>query len=373
MSKEGESMEQQREQIINKQDDAKDNIARSKHWLHWQEEIQEDGESREMRMKKSQARANSFPFKTALLYLVHATLGKWGNLLPKDIKVQRMTTALSNVVLKVSISNNSNEDLEALVIKIHGYTDVALKELRWLRVLSSNPFNHAPALLAEFGNGHIEKSIDAFSLTSAQMRDLTVAQEVMRAMSYLHLMYGEIGGGENDLYKRVERWRVKAVNSGVPGYEKLTEPEYADKLMVKCQSVDSPLVLSHNDLQMGNILIDEKGRISLIDYEYSNIAPRAYDLANYFCEWMADYSDITNPETMRQELFPPDHTKRRLCAAYIKCEPDNPLIDSLLQEIQPFIPLSHLLWTYWALHQAKFSSIEFDYLRYAQSRSSFLE
>ncbi|KAF9607647.1 hypothetical protein IFM89_037880 [Coptis chinensis] len=46
----------------------------------------------------------------------------------------------------------------------------------------------------------------------------------------------------------------------------------------------------HNDLQYGNIMMDEETRVvTIIDYEYSCYNPIAFDLVNHFCEMAADY------------------------------------------------------------------------------------
>ena len=53
----------------------------------------------------------------------------------------------------------------------------------------------------------------------------------------------------------------------------------------------SPLVFAHNDLLSGNIMVPldraqeaEAARMTFIDFESADWAPRGYDLANHFCE-----------------------------------------------------------------------------------------
>lgn len=351
---------------------------RTKHWIHWE------------LVNNNNNNINSFPFKTALLSVIHSSCGLWGSLLPKDILVERMTEAFSNVVLRVqqqqqqqqqdSLDTADPDDgsaihPHALIIKIHGFTDVALKELKWLRVLSGAGQSsvHAPALLAEFGNGHIEECIDATSLTVSEMRDLKIAKEVMRAMYALHSTIADIGG-DNDLYNRVERWRLKAEAVGLVEFEGVVNAEFCHKLVQECETVNSPLVMSHNDLQMGNIMRNkESGKITFVDYEYSNIAPRGFDLANYMLEWMADYSDARHRESMNRAKYPNEQERRQLLAAYLQCPGDDEQVSKLDDEIKPFLPLSHLLWTLWAIHQSSAcNEIDFDYIAYARTRHAFL-
>ncbi len=50
------------------------------------------------------------------------------------------------------------------------------------------------------------------------------------------------------------------------------------------------LKLSHNDLNLSNILINsEKSDILLLDYEYSSLNPLFYDIANFFTELKFTY------------------------------------------------------------------------------------
>lgn len=350
--------------------EAGNQIINTKHWLNWKEEDNRNGDSREERCAKNQDRANSVAIKTAVLILVHSTCNWWGNLTVEDISIVRMTAALSNIVLRVHAINDKLHDNEpaALVIKVHGHYEVALKELKWLRLLSATPDTHAPNLLAEFGNGHIEECIMAESLTANQMRTVETGKAVMQAVAKLHSQYEAIGSGENDLFKRVYKWRGKAEIVDLPAFKEAVSYEFADKIVRECEVVNSKLVLSHNDLQMGNILRESNGRITLVDYEYSNIAPRGFDLANYFCEWMANYADLHNAEIMNPEKFPDLETQKILCSAYSDGVPSH----ELLAEIKPFIKLSHLIWIYWAINQSICSRIDFDYIRYAKNRMLLL-
>ena len=52
------------------------------------------------------------------------------------------------------------------------------------------------------------------------------------------------------------------------------------------ESVNSPIVFCHNDLQPGNILRLSNGKLFVIDYEYSSYNYRGFDFGNHFCEWV---------------------------------------------------------------------------------------
>lgn len=310
-------------------------------------------------------------YKTAILSLVFDCVGVWGSLLPEDISIERMTEALSNIVLKVSIVDDAQKradgdnNLEPSAIIIKQHSDIESKELKWLRIISSSSL-HAPKLLAEFANGHLEECLDGRSLKAAQMRDMRIAKGVMQAMSHLHKTHpGPLSN--NDLYDRVERWRLRAVQSGIAGFEEYLSKAFADDLVKKCQAVNSPLVLSHNDLQMGNIVLERKSeKIILIDYEYCNISPRGYDIANYFCEWMTDYA-AEDRESLDPGKFPNPDQITELLASY----GDDDRLE--YKEIEPFINLSHYLWTCWSIRQIAVNpTVNFDFFKYAHNRAKMI-
>ncbi|RRT83035.1 hypothetical protein B296_00003907 [Ensete ventricosum] len=67
---------------------------------------------------------------------------------------------------------------------------------------------------------------------------------------------------------------------------------------------DQRIGFCHNDLQYGNIMIDEETRVvTIIDYEYASFNPVAYDLANHFCEMAADYHSET-PHILDYSKYP---------------------------------------------------------------------
>lgn len=59
----------------------------------------------------------------------------------------------------------------------------------------------------------------------------------------------------------------------------------------------------HNDTQYGNILKTDAGEVVIIDFEYSNYNYRAFDIANHFCEWTADYHS-SQPHHMHMDWLP---------------------------------------------------------------------
>lgn len=130
-----------------------------------------------------------------------------------------------------------------------------------------------------------------------------------------------------------------------------------------CAVKNSPVVLCHCDLLSSNILSKTNGDVVFIDFEYSCPVERAFDIANHFneyagfnCEW---------------DCLPTKSEEYNFLKHYLQTE--NPiLINSLINEIQPFYLSSHIYWGLWALLQATHSAIDFDFVSYAVKRLTAL-
>ena len=74
------------------------------------------------------------------------------------------------------------------------------------------------------------------------------------------------------------------------------------------------------------------------------------------------------------EKYPSVETQRAFIEAYLThsrgCDnvADHPSIESLIKEATTFAVLSHLYWGVWSIIQARYSTIDFDFLSYARAR-----
>lgn len=116
-------------------------------------------------------------------------------------------------------------------------------------------------------------------------------------------------------------------------------------------------VLGHGDLTLGNILFN-KDEIKLIDYEYSCILPRAFELANHLCEYSG--LDLNN------YIYPDKNTRISLIKEYI--QNDTEYKDIYLEIIDYYSLISHYYWGCWSLIQEGISTIDFDYKKYGENR-----
>lgn len=137
--------------------------------------------------------------------------------------------------------------------------------------------------------------------------------------------------------------------------------ELVDSLQPALESVHSSTVFCHNDLLYGNIIYQD-GCARFIDYEYGCPNPRAFDIANHFCEWAGfecDYKKYPNEAQQR-------HFVKNYC-----CGGED--VEVVMMEVKLYSPAPHLFWGVWALVQSTISDIDFDYLGYAELRFAEME
>ncbi|GFH48213.1 hypothetical protein CTEN210_04689 [Chaetoceros tenuissimus] len=162
-------------------------------------------------------------------------------------------------------------------------------------------------------------------------------------------------------------------------------PEKKVVLDDSCQSdairYSRDIVFAHMDCQSLNILTpksrcEKSDEIAIIDYEYAGYNPRAADIGNSF----AEFCDMNNLIPDYENEYPSDSCQNIFLSTYIRSNDSDlakKLDDSqewgqflhvMRDEVGKHSLLSHLGWACWSLIQLKTSSIDFDYLRYAQIR-----
>lgn len=136
-------------------------------------------------------------------------------------------------------------------------------------------------------------------------------------------------------------------------------------------SLESPIVLCHNDLLCKNVIYnEEEGHVRFIDYEYAGYNYQAYDIANHFNEFAGvsepDYRLFPDRETQLEWLRHYLGTCRRLKGE--QGEPQDKEVEDLRIQVNQFVLASHYFWGLWALIQHRFSDIDFNFAHYAMLR-----
>lgn len=182
------------------------------------------------------------------------------------------------------------------------------------------------------------------------------------------------------------------------------------RLETALKKIPEDVCFCHFDLQHGNIMQHRtKGDVCFIDYEYACVAGAAFDIANHWCEWCADY-EADQPHVLHPENFPTIQQQQDFIRCYLTslpqstCHPQvkgkhsedaldsighlsvhalprvmqgvlqseipDSVVEAFRMRVLAYVPLSHMMWMLWSIVQDAQSDVDFDFRGYAQQRFS---
>lgn len=184
--------------------------------------------------------------------------------------------------------------------------------------------------------------------------------------------------------KVTKQWGESAKNVQHGKFEDIVDKLLSDfdqVVRTMWKNFDSPIVLCHNDLNPGNILVcegDEKQveEMYFVDYEYAGFNYRSYDLGNFWCETFINNHFSISPYF---QVFPDDEliqNKQELfIRAYLsalkaidKTKVNNEEIQRTITEMISFSLGSHVVWGLWGLAQSEVTNISFGFEAYGLKR-----
>ncbi|XAR48637.1 Ethanolamine kinase [Bertholletia excelsa] len=315
--------------------------------------------------------------------LMKLLISLWGDVIDKNmLKVTHLSGAMTNRVYKISWPSNTENVTQTVLLRIYGEAVELFfdrdQEIQTFESISRN--GQGPRLLGQLQDGRVEEFIHARTLSASDLRDPGVSALIAAKLREFHNL--DMPGQKNIvLWKRIRNWLSKAKNvcSSKDAREfRLDDLEQEINLLEKGLSRDSQEIgFCHNDLQYGNIMINEKTRsITIIDYEYASYNPVAYDLANHFCEMAANYH-TEKPHVLNYDVCPgkqyPSLWERRRFARIYLCSggkhPSETEVEQLVEDADKYTLASHLFWGLWGIISGSVNgSIEFDYKEYARQR-----
>lgn len=289
----------------------------------------------------------------------------------------------------------------------------------------------APAYYGRFANGRVEEFYEHHvTLSCHDMPDY--AAEIASLLQQMHACQppcsvlpnlnvmnngggsGGGGGGGGDIWRAVDKWwdMISQGNNDFGSFDvqglkfewkwlqSVLREGQAKKAEKKDASITdqavafaNEIVLTHMDGQALNLLRPDDSLhpsltgksetdndnetelkpLKIIDFEYAGWNPRAVDISNTFCE----FCDMINLQAFS---YPSDKVQDVFLRSYLTgLESSSPLegltddeqslfITALMHEIGRFTLVSHLQWSVWSLVQHRLSSIDFDYVAYAEYR-----
>lgn len=329
---------------------------------------------------------------------------------------------MSNLLYRCSLSENIHTsnlgEPRSALLRLYGpaHSDTHV-QLEVFRKLADEKLG--PKLYATFEGGRLEEYLPSTALSWIDMTNDNVSSVIASKIASIHKL--ELGCLDRKPDWLLNMYRIhydflinarqspiifdefvsnstKVLASEMMNIDFNLEIEYLSSLF---QQSRAPLVFSHNDLHQNNVIMLTKSdnqdqtlsdRIVLIDFEYCSYNYRTFDIANHLNEWCFDYNGDQYPHfTASKERFPSEQKQRQFLRNYIECfesdncdqsfanrtreigDPGNKLgtsdknniindkIEQLLEEMQPSLMASNLLWTLWAIKSACTSKIKFGY------------
>ncbi|CAK7346728.1 unnamed protein product [Dovyalis caffra] len=317
-------------------------------------------------------------FPDELKKVLRSVGSEWGDVVDdmQALEVVPLKGAMTNEVFQINWPTKCGNLNRKVLVRIYGEGVEAFfdrdDEIKTFECMSKH--GQGPRLLGRFADGRVEEFIHARTLSAADLRDHEISALVAAKMREFHDL--EMPGPRAVLlWNRMRDWLVEAKTmcSAKDAKEfRLDNLEDEIDMLEKELSCDHlDIGFCHNDLQYGNIMLDEETRsITLIDYEYASFNPVAYDLANHFCEMLANYHSET-PHILDHNKYPGLEERRRFVHAYLSSagkKPSEDEVELLLQEVEKYTLASHLFWGLWGIISGYVNKIEFDYTEYARQR-----
>ncbi|KAI9919157.1 hypothetical protein PsorP6_011290 [Peronosclerospora sorghi] len=302
----------------------------------------------------------------------------WSDVEPDAVDVEHVGGAMTNLIFAVHKPDGQHADV---LVRVYGEGTESFfsreEETRLFQLLSEKKIG--VELLGQFANGRAEKLIRGMTYTSKRMREPAESRNIAKQLRVFHELDLDIDRKPtyiSSIRKLLDVARVKCVDEKFTGIMDLTQlAEDIDELEKLLDDVPSPIVLSHNDLQYGNIMKNEAGDVVLIDFEYTSYNPRGYDVGNHFCEWAYDYHKTVNPHLGDfKNKYPTADEQRTFCRAYLAGKEGDETsvseteVEQLRVEANTYTLASHLFWALWGYIQASQSEIDFDFLAYGKCR-----
>ncbi|KAM3608691.1 uncharacterized protein V6R79_003248 [Siganus canaliculatus] len=280
-----------------------------------------------------------------------------------------------------SNKDNQFQGAEAMVLESVMFAILAEREL-------------GPKLYGIFPQGRLEQYVPSRKLDTCELSDPSISAEVAGKMARFHGMRMPFNKEPKWLFGTMDKYlsQVMRLNftreSQLRRFNRLLSynlPQEMDMLKALLESTHSPVVFCHNDCQEGNVLLlkghqsSDKGKLMLIDFEYSSYNYRGFDIGNHFCEWMYDYNcdefpffkaDAQSYPTKSQQLHFIENYLREYDQGFdnLNEEEQMKVKEELYVEVNRFAMASHFFWGMWSIIQAQLSTIQFGYLEYALAR-----
>ncbi|KAK7877701.1 hypothetical protein WMY93_031588 [Mugilogobius chulae] len=335
---------------------------------------------------------------------------------PERITLKSFTEGITNRLIGCFLSpdqdrdwdqeQDQEQDQDVVLVRIFGRnTDLFVdrsREVQTVRILESK--GCGPKIYCSFNNGISYEYLQGAPLSQDQLEQPRIYRLVAAQLAKLHSV--QIKNSESEktfLWKKMEhflsliqksqseesrsihsqseesrsihsqsesRSRSRFWSGPVPGPEVLKRE--MNLLKSSLSRVQSPVVLCHNDLLTKNIIYNkQRETVKFIDFEYADFNYQAFDIGNHFNEFAGvsdlDYGRYPSPELQHDWI----RTYLQNYNQETGSDVTQQEVTRLYVQVCKFSLASNLFWGMWAVLQAQFSSIDFDFSSYAAARLDF--
>lgn len=283
------------------------------------------------------------------------------------IVLKSVSGGITNQLLKAQV------DDETVLVRLYGKGTSTFidREREYAVHLKLNELGFAPKLYCKFGNGLIYKYMEG---KPAVYTDLSKPKVMKAVATKLGLWHKELKCADFDQSHNIFTLTRELIRLVPENALPLTTAQLHQEFDWFCKhfaDAGGPLVMGHNDLLCGNILLPMNDdtpnyNVQFIDYEYSQPSPRGFDIANHFVEWQGydcDTSKIPDPESQIAKDW---------VLHYLQATGSDKdiAVDTVVSEIKTWYGIPGFFWGCWAAYQSTISDIDFDYKKYACTRFS---
>lgn len=304
---------------------------------------------------------------------------------PARVKTKLFTDGITNKL----VACYTDEDMaDAVLVRVYGRkTELFVDretELRNFQVLRAH--GCAPDLYCAFQNGLCYEFLPGIALGPDHVRDPRIFRLVAQEMARVHAIHANGSLPKPILWQKLHKYLAlvkmdlspkvpnPSLHQDVPSLEML-EHELA-WMKDTLSQLGSPVVLCHNDLLCKNIIYNRaQEHVRFIDYEYTGYNYQAFDIGNHF-------NEFAGVKEVDYRLYPSKETQLQWLRSYLQAYKQltqggqggtgvtvsEKELEALYVQVNKFSLASHFLWACWGLIQDKYSTIDFNFLRYAKLR-----
>ncbi|XP_016652772.1 PREDICTED: probable choline kinase 2, partial [Prunus mume] len=180
----------------------------------------------------------------------------------KALQVIPLKGAMTNEVFEIKWPAKTGELSRKVVVRIYGEgVDVFFdrdNEIRTFEYMSKN--GQGPRLLGRFPNGRIEEFIHARTLSASDLRDPDISALIAAKLKEFHEL-NMPGPKDVTLWDRLRNWLSTAKRLSTPEEANAFQLDSIEKeislLEKELSGPSQSMGFCHNDLQYGNIMLEE--------------------------------------------------------------------------------------------------------------------